>query len=58
METLVVAHQGGWDEVLILVSPLVIFAFLRYLSSRRERREAGGEVDVESSPDSPGRQAD
>ena len=40
---LVVAHQGGWDELLFVVVPLVIFAALLAVARRR--------VDPESEPD-------
>lgn len=29
------AHQGGWDEFLVLLSPVVLFAILRTLERRR-----------------------
>lgn len=29
------AHQGGWDEFLVLLSPVVLFAILRMLERRR-----------------------
>lgn len=37
------AHQGGWDEVLILLSPVAVFALLRML----ERRRRGGSKSTE-----------
>ena len=36
----VIAHQGGWDEMLFVVIPLVVFAVLLAVARRR--------VDVES----------
>ncbi len=34
-------HQGGWDEMLLFVGlPVALFAILRWLGIRRERREA------------------
>jgi len=36
----VLAHQGGWDEILILLSPLAVFALLRWLSNRRDQRHS------------------
>jgi cyanate permease len=34
-------HQGGWDEALLFVGlPIALFAVLRWLAIRRERREA------------------
>lgn len=29
------AHQGGWDEVLLVAAPLSLFAGLLYLANRR-----------------------
>jgi hypothetical protein len=29
------AHQGGWDEFLVLLSPVVLFTILRVLERRR-----------------------
>ena len=36
----VVAHQGGWDEVLLFFgAPVTLFVVLRWLGIRKERRE-------------------
>lgn len=29
------AHQGGWDEILFVLAPLVVFAVLLILARRR-----------------------
>lgn len=29
------AHQGGWDEILLVAAPLSLFAGLLYLANRR-----------------------
>lgn len=29
------AHQGGWDEVLMVAGPLIVFAGVLYLANRR-----------------------
>ncbi|MHB1138513.1 MAG: hypothetical protein ACYC2O_06105 [Microthrixaceae bacterium] len=34
----VLAHQGGWDEILMVLVPVAIFAVLLYVANRR----AGG----------------
>lgn len=34
----VVAHQGGWDEILLVAAPLSLFAGLLYLANRRADR--------------------
>jgi hypothetical protein len=31
----VVAHQGGWDEILMVVVPLAIIGLLLWLANRR-----------------------
>ena len=32
------AHQGGWDEILFVLAPLVLFAFLLLVARRRVDR--------------------
>lgn len=34
----VLAHQGGWDEAVFVIAPLVVFAFLLLLARRRVDR--------------------
>lgn len=34
------AHQGGWDESLFVVVPLLVFAALLWLAKRRADAEA------------------
>ena len=31
----VLAHQGGWDEILFVLAPLAIFAWLLHLARKR-----------------------
>ena len=39
----VYAHQGGWDEILFVLAPLVLFAGLLVLARRRvDRMESEG----------------
>lgn len=42
----VLAHQGGWDELLMVLVPIIIFAVLLVIANRRasslEQREGGG----------------
>lgn len=42
----VLAHQGGWDEMLMVLAPLVVFAGLLVLA----RRRAGALDPVEEPP--------
>lgn len=38
----VLAHQGGWDETLFVLAPLVVFAVLLLVARRRvDDMEAG-----------------
>jgi hypothetical protein len=46
----VLAHQGGWDELLFVALPLGLFAFLLFIANRKaqaqldeEEREHDGE---------------
>jgi hypothetical protein len=34
----VLAHQGGWDEILLVLAPLSLFAVLLYVANRRAER--------------------
>jgi hypothetical protein len=34
----VLAHQGGWDEILLLVGPMALVAGLLWLAKRRATR--------------------
>jgi len=36
-----VAHQGGWDEVLLVAVPLGLMAWLLWLANRRAGRSDG-----------------
>ena len=37
--SLVLAHQGGWDEILLVLTPIGLFAGLLWLANRRANRE-------------------
>lgn len=53
----VLAHQGGWDEVLILLSPVAVFALLRVLE-RRRRGSKAADTDSTASDAPPERSSD
>jgi hypothetical protein len=36
----VLAHQGGWDEMLFVLVPLLVFLTLQWLNRRKTRQEA------------------
>lgn len=35
----VLAHQGGWDEILLVLAPVSIFAVLLYVANVRATRQ-------------------
>ena len=44
--SVLLAHQGGWDEILMVLVPIVLFAVLLVVANRRAdviegRRDAG-----------------
>lgn len=48
--SLVLAHQGGWDEILLVLTPVSLFAGLLWLANRRANAQAStraGEADDE-----------
>ncbi len=47
VKNLLVAHQGGWDEVLLVAAPLGLMAWLLWLANRR----AGRSDDEQGGPD-------
>lgn len=38
MTPVLIAHQGGWDEILLVAVPVAIFALLLRMASRRATR--------------------
>ena len=42
---MVLAHQGGWDEVLFVAVPLVIFFILLRVAKKRAEAEGRGTDD-------------
>lgn len=48
----VFAHQGGWDEILFVLAPLILFAVLLMIARRRvDQMEADGNQRDESHAD-------
>ncbi|MBA2281325.1 MAG: hypothetical protein H0W25_08860 [Acidimicrobiia bacterium] len=35
LATTALAHQGGWDEVLLVLAPIGLFSLLLYIANRR-----------------------
>jgi hypothetical protein len=42
--TVVLAHQGGWDEAAFVLVPLLVFLTLQWLN-RRKGRQSGEDVE-------------
>ena len=40
----VLAHQGGWDEILLVVGPIVVCGILLLVAKRRAEQEAAEEA--------------
>jgi hypothetical protein len=39
----VLAHQGGWDEMLFVALPLALFAFLLFIANRKAQAQLDDE---------------
>jgi hypothetical protein len=39
------AHQGGWDEALFVLLPLVLFGWLLFRAQKRAERESAERRD-------------
>ncbi len=44
------AHQGGWDEILIVAAPLLLIASLLYVANRRVDAKLAERSDTEAKP--------
>jgi hypothetical protein len=42
----VLAHQGGWDEILLVLGPMAVIAWLLWLARRRVARQHTGRDDA------------
>ena len=40
---LVLAHQGGWDEILMVAVPVLVFGVLLRAANRRAQRQRDGQ---------------
>lgn len=41
----VLAHQGGWDEILLVLTPVAMFAGLLWLANRRADAQLADRAD-------------
>ncbi len=48
---MVIAHQGGWDEILAVVGPLLLIAGLLMVANRRAGRLRAKATDDEHARD-------
>ncbi len=44
-------HQGGWDEILIIIGPLILIVWVVGLVRYRMRREATPDADADTNTD-------
>jgi hypothetical protein len=42
---MVLAHQGGWDEMLFVALPLGLFAFLLFVANRKAQAQVDADED-------------
>ncbi|HEX9681998.1 MAG TPA: hypothetical protein VGA13_02865 [Acidimicrobiales bacterium] len=47
----ILAHQGGWDELLLVLAPIVVFAVLLMIANRRAQRTDAGTTDANPAGD-------
>ena len=46
------AHQGGWDEILLVAAPLVLIACLLYIANRRVDAKLAERAESDAKPQS------
>lgn len=44
------AHQGGWDEILLVAGPLLAFAAVLFLANRRANTKLASRAQAGESP--------
>jgi hypothetical protein len=49
----VFAHQGGWDEILMVAAPVALFAGLLWMANRRADAEVTDRDTAEDDPAEP-----
>jgi hypothetical protein len=42
---MLIAHQGGWDELLLVLVPIAVVGWLLWLAKRRVSRAAGSDAE-------------
>jgi hypothetical protein len=51
---MVLAHQGGWDEILMVLGPILVIVLLLRLAKKRADRAAPGEPATPPDDGDPG----
>jgi hypothetical protein len=51
MSSVVLAHQGGWDEILFVLLPIALFAGLLAIANRRASRDQAAREGDQPSDD-------
>jgi hypothetical protein len=53
MGVVVLAHQGGWDELLFVLTPIALFAWLLHVANKRASRMADDDTNGDGGTDHP-----
>ena len=53
LATRVLAHQGGWDEILMVIAPLALFWLLLRTANRRHAQSPPTDQHTAQHPDPP-----
>ncbi|MCP3857397.1 MAG: hypothetical protein GY745_06690 [Actinomycetia bacterium] len=40
------AHNGGWDEILLVVGPIALFGGLLWLANKRAKDRLAGQIEA------------
>ncbi len=48
---LVLAHQGGWDELLLVAGPILVFVFLLRVANKRAEEKVREREAASTDPD-------
>lgn len=54
----VLAHQGGWDEILMVAGPLVVFGGVLYLANKRANEKLAQAAAAEAAQAGAGSESD
>ncbi len=50
----VMAHQGGWDEILMVLTPIAVFALLLKLANSRANKAQDAAAEQQGAADEAG----